>query len=90
MTFQDKIYCASPKCTGKCGRKMTSQERSRLRGLKKMGKPTPPISYGYFCDIPEQQCKHEWDGVLINRAYAGNLGLCKHCGQECYVGLVEL
>jgi IS1 family transposase len=32
-------------------------------------------------------CRHEWDGKLLNRPYAGNLGLCKHCGTECFVAI---
>lgn len=34
-------------------------------------------------------CQHKWDGVVLNRPYAGNLGLCIYCGQECYIGIID-
>ena len=33
----------------------------------------------------DETCEHVWDGVLLKRPYAGNLGLCKKCGVECYI-----
>ncbi len=87
MSFLDRTFCASPNCKNECGRKMSNIERSRLNGLKKMGAKQVEVSYGYFCDIPETTCNHEWDGILLNSAKAANLGLCKHCGEECYVAL---
>ncbi len=85
LSFLDKTYCASPNCKNECGRQMTSQERSRLNGLKNMAGYVDRVKYGYFCGAPETKCNHEWDGVLLNRPYAGNMGLCKRCGEECYV-----
>ena len=52
MTFKDKTFCASPKCQGDCGRKMTTKERSQLKGLSKMHGRPYPVSYGYFCGEP--------------------------------------
>jgi hypothetical protein len=34
-------------------------------------------------------CNHEWDGDLIENPGCGNQGLCKHCGQKCYIALKE-
>ena len=31
------------------------------------------------------ECQHEWDGVLLEEPINGNLGLCKHCGEDCFV-----
>ena len=28
-------------------------------------------------------CNHEWDGDLGN-IHSGHIGVCKHCGQECF------
>ena len=53
MTFKDKTFCASPNCDGSCGRRMTSQERSQLNGLKKMHGKDYIVSYGYFCGEPQ-------------------------------------
>jgi hypothetical protein len=39
--------------------------------------------------IEMHHCNHEWDGVLLNRPYGGNFGLCKHCGTECYIALKQ-
>ena len=53
MTFKDKTFCASPGCDNKCGRKMTSKEKSQLMGLRKMHPSKDfPVSYGYFCGEP--------------------------------------
>lgn len=47
--------------------------------------PSNAMSIGIF----PLACNHEWDGVILNRPYAANLGLCKHCGQECYAASIE-
>ena len=44
MTFLDKTFCASQNCKNECGRKMSEQERDRLKILDKQY-----VSYGYFC-----------------------------------------
>jgi hypothetical protein len=55
MSFKDKTFCASPGCTGKCGRKMTHTERSQLRGITKMIGKAYPVAYAYFCGEPNEQ-----------------------------------
>ena len=87
MTFLDRTFCASPSCKNECGRKMTIEQKKVLAfGLSKDAFPANYTSWGYFCGEP-LQCKHEWDGILLNRAYAGNRGLCRLCGAECYIAL---
>jgi hypothetical protein len=51
----DKTYCASPACTGKCGRKLPDALKN-----------SPRIWNGYFCDddgepicrLPIDECKN--------------------------------
>lgn len=44
ICFMDKTFCSSPGCQGKCGRKMTSEQR------KDADKTWLPIMYSDFCD----------------------------------------
>ncbi len=83
----DKTFCASQNCTNECGRNMSLKDKESLKELAFRGiKVSTLISYAYFCGEPEP-CEHVWDGVLLNRPYAGNLGLCKLCGAEFYIAL---
>ncbi len=69
-SFKNKTFCASHGCTGKCGRKMTSKERSQLRGLKAMHGKDYPVNYGYFCD--EQQAIRDRACGVQGRDYEGS------------------
>lgn len=40
----DKTFCASPACVGKCGRKMTEEERAYVIENNR------EVWQGYFCD----------------------------------------
>jgi len=56
MTFLDKTFCASPNCKNECGRKMTDEKREFLKQLAlKCTKSINVVSYGYFCDKPEDK-----------------------------------
>jgi len=44
MSYLDKTFCASPKCTNDCGRRMTDEQRERLTYSQ-----AQYVSYGYFC-----------------------------------------
>lgn len=86
ICYADKTFCASQNCKNECGRAINELQRMDAR-IKNM-----PISWGYFCgepDIDPFACEHQWDGKLINTAYAANLGLCKLCGQKLYIALTE-
>ncbi len=48
----------------------------------------PPPAGAMSMAVFPLACNHEWDGVTLSRPYAGNLGFCKHCGEECYVASI--
>ena len=48
MTFLDKTFCASPQCKNECGRKMTDEEKERL---KRLGETR--VLQAYFCSEPK-------------------------------------
>lgn len=45
--YKDKTFCASPNCKNECGRQITVHEKAEAIQFKM------PVSYAYFCDIPE-------------------------------------
>lgn len=49
ISFLDRTFCASNKCTNKCGRKMTKEQKTLLKKLKKEGKDLP-VCIGKFCE----------------------------------------
>ena len=47
--YRDEIYCASPNCKNKCGRKMSPEIEYLLKQDKYRR-----ASYAYFCGEPEE------------------------------------
>ena len=52
--YRNMTFCASPGCKNVCGRKMSSEDESRLKGLNKMNGTQIPVAYAYFCDLPAE------------------------------------
>lgn len=61
MAFLDKTFCRSPNCNNECGRKMTEEEQAALLVWAALLNPDNdpdvivPVSYAYFCGIPDQE-----------------------------------
>ena len=53
MSFNDKTYCASPKCENECGRQMTNDDKL---ACWRFGET---VAYGYFCGEPEKDDSDE-------------------------------
>lgn len=45
MTYKDRTFCASPNCTGECGRKLTAEDKAWLKD-----NPYMPVAMSYFCN----------------------------------------
>jgi hypothetical protein len=56
LCYKDRAFCASPNCTGECGRKLTDEIRG---GAARTGMP---LQTAYFCDIPDDLDKNENKG----------------------------
>ena len=54
ISYKDKTFCASPGCNNVCGRKMSDEEKSRVKGLEKMHGKSVPIAWAYFCGLPAE------------------------------------
>jgi hypothetical protein len=51
IPFEDKTFCASPKCKNECGRKMTKREEEQLEKMNETH--LVGVMQGYFCGEPE-------------------------------------
>lgn len=49
MLYNDRTYCASPKCENKCGRMLTSENKKELQGILDNTGFYPHVAYAYFC-----------------------------------------
>lgn len=45
MTYKDRTFCASKGCTGTCGRKLTTEDKTYLEKHK-----DERVSMSYFCN----------------------------------------
>ncbi len=56
MSYLDKTFCASPKCENECGRKMTDDEKERLKELAFRGMNASSwVSHAFFCGYPDDE-----------------------------------
>ena len=75
MSDKDQIYCASPNCTNKCGRKMSEEHREALSMILDSDYPFGQLSQAFFCGEPCEDGQHDWEPE------AGQTR-CSKCGKE--------
>ena len=49
MCFMDRTFCASPNCTGKCGRQWTAELQEKAKKWWGALEGSPPIAFAHFC-----------------------------------------